>query len=92
MAEAEIQDDIEHGERGHRPIRFTVDGEPVETLERELTPVQIMELAGVDPTTHYLKEIRGRQQISYEDRPDEPIRIRRGQRFVTNSREPATVS
>lgn len=73
-------------------ITFTVDGEPVETTERELTAVEIMQLASVDPETHYLKEIRGQRQISYKDRPNEPIRIRQNQRFITNSLEPTPVS
>ena len=73
-------------------ITFTVDGEPVETTEHELTPVQIMQLAGVDPETHYLKEIRGQHQISYKDTPNEPIHVHENQRFITNSLEPTPVS
>jgi hypothetical protein len=79
-------------EKHPRVIKFTVDGEPVETTERELTPAQIMQLAGVEPQTHYLKEIRGQRQISYKDTPNEPIRIRKNQRFITNSLEPTPVS
>jgi hypothetical protein len=73
-------------------IHFEVDGEPVETNEHELTPVQIMQLAAVDPSTHYLKEIRGQQQISYKDTPNDPIHVHNNQRFITNSMEPAPVS
>lgn len=78
--------------KGSHAIEFTVDSEPVETTEHELTPVQIMELAGVDPATHYLKEIRGQQQISYKDTPNESIHIHNNQRFITNSMEPTPVS
>jgi hypothetical protein len=73
-------------------IEFTVDGETVTTTEHELTPVQIMELAGVDSATHYLKEIRGQQQISFKDTPNEPIHVHNNQRFITNSLEPTPVS
>lgn len=73
-------------------IEFTVDGETVTTTEHELTPVQIMQLAGVDPGSHYLKEIRGQQQISYKDTPNEPIHVHNNQRFITNSLEPTPVS
>lgn len=73
-------------------IEFTVDGETVTTSEHELTPVQIMQLAGVDPESHYLKEIRGQQQISYKDTPNEPIHVHNNQRFITNSLEPTPVS
>lgn len=71
---------------------FTVDGETVETTEHELTPVQIMQLAGVDPETHYLKEIQGQHQVSYKDTPNEPIHVHNNQRFITNSLEPTPVS
>lgn len=73
-------------------IEFTVDGEPVETTEKELTPVEIMNLAGVDSATHYLKEIQGQHQISFKDTPNEPIKVHNNQRFITNSLEPTTVS
>lgn len=73
-------------------IHFEVDGEPIETTEHELTPVQIMQLAQVDPSTHYLKEIRGDQQISYKDTPNDPIHVHNNQRFITNSMEPGPVS
>jgi hypothetical protein len=79
-------------EHQQHEIEFTVDGEPVRTTEHQLTPVQIMELAGVDPATHYLKEIRGQQQISYRDTPNDPIHVHNNQRFITNSLEPTPVS
>ena len=40
----------------------------------------------------YLKEIRGQQQISYKDTPNEPIHVHNNQRFITNSLEPTPVS
>jgi len=40
----------------------------------------------------YLKEIRGQQQISYKDTPNDPIHVHNNQRFITNSMEPAPVS
>jgi hypothetical protein len=73
-------------------IHFEVDGETVETTAHELTPVQIMQLAGIDPSTHYLKEIRGQQQISFKDAPNDPIHVHNNQRFITNSMEPTPVS
>ena len=73
-------------DRVHRRRR---DGDET---EHELTPVQIMQLAGVDPESHYLKEIRGQQQVSYKDTPNEPIHVHNNQRFITNSLEPTPVS
>lgn len=73
-------------------ITFTVDGEPVTTQERRLTPVQIMELAKVDPTTNYLVRIEGRHQISYKDTPNEMIEVHEGEVFVTVPTGPTPVS
>ena len=65
------------------------------TTEHELTPVEIMQLAGVEPgIRHYLKEIR--QQAARS--PTRTSRTSRSkihknkQRFITNSLEPTPVS
>jgi len=80
----------------HRPrpptITFLVDGEPVSTEERVLTPVQIMELAHVDPATNYLVRVEGRHQVSYKDKPNEKIEVHEGEVFVTVSTGPTPVS
>lgn len=73
-------------------ITFTVDGEPVTTHERKLTPVQIMELAKVDPATNYLVRVEGRHQVSYKDTPNEKIEVHKGEVFVTVPTGPTPVS
>jgi hypothetical protein len=73
-------------------ITFIVDGEPVSTEERVLTPVQIMELAHVDPVTNYLVRVEGRHQISYKDKPNEKIEVHEDETFVTVSTGPTPVS
>jgi hypothetical protein len=73
-------------------ITFTVDGEPVTTQERKLTPVQIMELAKVDPTTNYLVRVEGRHQTSYKDTANEKIEVHEGEVFVTVPTGPTPVS
>jgi hypothetical protein len=73
-------------------ITFTVDGEPVSTDERKLTPVQIMNLANVDPATNYLVRVEGRHQNSYKDAPNEPIEVHSGEVFVTVPTGPTPVS
>lgn len=75
-----------------RRITFLVDGEPVSTEERILTPVQIMELGHVDPASNYLVRIEGRHQISYKDKPNEKIEVREGEVFVTVRIGPTPVS
>ncbi len=52
--------------RPSQPITFTVDGEPVQTTEHQLTPNQILGLAGIDPASHYLVQVMGRHQTSYQ--------------------------
>lgn len=64
-------------------IHYTVDGEQQKTMERRLTPRQIIVNAGLNPDDHYLVQIRGRAQISYKDRMDKPIEMKDGMEFVT---------
>ncbi len=76
-------------------IHFSLDDEPQETTERVLTPRQIManaKPAPVDPNTHYLVQIEGQHQVSYKDKPDEPIQMHEKMRFVSISTGPTPVS
>lgn len=73
-------------------FHFTVDGEELSTHEHQLTPRQIMVLAGIEPATHFLTEIRGHEQISFEGKPDEPIRMHNGLVFISSSVGPTPVS
>lgn len=79
----------------HRPqhsTTFLVDGEPVSTNERALTPAQIMGLAHVDPASNYLVRVEGRHQTSYKDRPNDKIEVHEDEVFVTVSTGPTPVS
>lgn len=78
-------------ERGHA-IHYTVNDEPQSTTEKELTPIQIMQSAGVDPETNYLIEIKGHQQVSYKDKPTEPIKMHNNMKFITNFVGPTQVA
>ena len=64
-------------------FKFTVDDEPFSTHEHTLTPTQILQIAEIDPTTHYLVEIRGNHQLSYKDKPNEPIHMHQHAKFVS---------
>jgi hypothetical protein len=78
--------------RGH-VIHFTVDGEPQETLERELTPNEILrKFAEKDPATHYLVQIQGNHRISYQGKGDDPIKMHEGMRFQVISTGSTPVS
>lgn len=73
-------------------ITFTVDGEPETTSERKLTPVQIMQLAHIDPASNYLVRVEGRNQTSYKDQPNTEIEVHEHEVFVTVSTGPTPVS
>ena len=76
-----------------QPIEFELDSETYTTNEKTLTPTQIMQIAGVDPATHYLVELKGKhEQKSYEGKPDESIHMHPNMRFIAPSTAPATVS
>ncbi len=73
-------------------IEYTVNDEPQSTTEKTLTPVKIMEKAGVDPETNYLIEIRGKEQFSYKDKPTEEIHMHPKIKFITNFFGPTQVA
>ena len=57
---------------------YTVDKEPETTDQKELTPNQILELAGITPVPdYYLVQINpDGSQTSYKDTPTTPIRMK----------------
>ena len=73
-------------------IHYTVDGEPQQTMERELTPRQILTSAGLNPAERYLVRIEGKHQESYKDRMDEPIHLHENEKFVTVFTGPVQVA
>lgn len=64
-------------------FKFSVDDEEFNTHEHILTPIQILQIAGIDPATHYLVEIQGNYQMSYKDKPTEPIHMHQHAKFVS---------
>jgi len=65
-------------------IHYSVNDEPQSTTEKELTPVQIMKDAGVDPEKNYLVEIEGHKKESFKDKPNEPIHMHNDMKLITN--------
>ncbi len=59
-------------------FHYTVDDEPETTDQNELTPNQILELAGITPTTdYYLVQINhDGGQTTYKDTPTIPIKMK----------------
>ncbi len=71
---------------------YSVDDEPQTTGEHVLTPVQILQNAGIDPGTHYLVQIMGNHQESYQNKLNEPIHMHERMKFISVSTGPTTVS
>lgn len=72
-------------------IHFTVDGESLETRDHELTPNQILELAGLDPKLRYLTEVKPKDE-SFKGRGTDPIRMVNCMVFISLSCGPTTTS
>lgn len=67
-------------------FHYTVDGEPQETSEHQLTVRQILENAGLKPTEeYYLVEWRGKNEVRHEDL-NESIHIHEGMEFTAVKR------
>lgn len=67
-------------------FHYTIDGEPETTDEKSLTPTQILEAAGVEPVSDYYLVLVNADgsQISYKDKPNEPIEMKcPGSKFIS---------
>jgi len=73
-------------------FNYTVDDEPQATTAHVLTPVQILDAAKVDPASHYLVQLEGQHQVSYQDKPNDEIHIREHMKFISISTGPTPVS
>lgn len=73
-------------------FEFTVDGESYSTSEHTRTPAQILQIAGLDPTTHYLVELKNKKQESYKDRMNDSIHMHQKMEFLSVFVGPTPVS
>lgn len=64
-------------------FQYTVDDEPQTTSEHTLTARQILQNAGIDPSNHYLKQIEGKHETSYQNNPDEVIHMHEHMKFIS---------
>lgn len=71
---------------------YIVDDEPQSTTSHELTANQILSNAGIDPSNHYLVEIRGKERVSYQDKGNTEIHMHEHMKFVSVSIAPTPVS
>ncbi len=96
-AEHEIKEalqELKEAEDHHHEIHFTVDGEPCETKRHEMTPDEIIrEYGGKDPATNYLVQIKkGGENVSYQGKGGEVIKLHNGMQFQIISTGPTPVS
>lgn len=75
-----------------KPVTIVVDGEPLQLPDRDVTPNQILALVELDPSTHYLVEIKGRHQTPYEGKGEIAIKVKDGDVFITVSTGPTPTS
>ncbi len=73
-------------------FHYTVDDVSQTTSEHTLTPTQILQNARIDPQTNYLVQIVGNHQVSYREKPMEPIRMHQNMKFVSVPLGPTPVS
>ena len=75
-----------------KPIRISLDGEVITVPGRAITPNEILIIAGLDPTTHYLVEVKGRHQTPYQGKGDETIEVKDDEVFISLSTGPTPTS
>ncbi|MEU1165773.1 hypothetical protein ABZ372_37175, partial [Streptomyces sp. NPDC005921] len=51
--------DTQHVGAAHKTVTVIVDEEPVPGVPQHTTPNEILQLAGIDPATHYLVLVNG---------------------------------
>jgi hypothetical protein len=73
-------------------FEYTVDDEPQSTEAHILTPTEILSNAKIDPVTHYLVQIEGKKQVSYQVNPSEQIHMHEHMKFISVSTGPTPVS
>lgn len=73
-------------------IHYEVNEDPQTTAERELSPIEIMQKANIDPQHNYLIEIQGTKQHSYKDEPNTKIKVHNNQKFITAFTGPTQVA
>lgn len=73
-------------------ISIKIDGEDYLIEDRLQTPNELLILAGLDPTQHYLVEIKNKKQDSFQGRGDEKVPVQKNDTFVSVFTGATTVS
>ncbi|MEU1338919.1 hypothetical protein [Streptomyces sp. NPDC005827] len=75
--------DTQHVGAAHKTVTVIVDEEPVPGVPQHTTPNEILQLAGIDPATHYLVLVNGRHRESFKDQGDKDITVHERETFVS---------
>ena len=78
--------------QAEKQVQVKIDGEETLLPSREITPNEILSLVGLDPASHYLVEVQGRHQNSYQGAGDGIIRVHNNQVFISLSTGPTPTS
>lgn len=81
-----------HGNGPDKSVTIDFDDEPLVIPDRDTTPNEILRIAGLDPATHYLVHIQGKEQESYKDRGEEPLKVHNNDKYVSVSTGPTPTS
>lgn len=72
----------------YKELKIKVDSIEYEVEECFMTPIEIMEVAGINPDLFYLTEIRkGNVEVTYEDDVEHKIGLNKKSCFVSSQRE-----
>ena len=89
-AAASNKDDEDTGGGRDHTISFTVDTNPLTATAKKMTAAAILQLAGLDPETHYLVLVKGRKQDRLAN--DEIVNLHDDMTFVSGSTAPTPTS
>jgi hypothetical protein len=73
-------------------VDISVDGETYVAPTKEMTADDILRLAGIDASENYLVEKHGRQQVSYQGKGTELIKLHERETFISVPTGDVTVS
>lgn len=75
-----------------KELEIWIDGESYEPPDKTMTADEILKLAGLSPSDHYLTEVKGRHTDSYQGRGGEEIHLHPGSKFISTYIGPTPVS
>jgi len=75
--------DTRHAGAAHKTVTVIVDEEPVSGVPQHTTPSAILQLAEIDPASHYLVRVDGRHRESFKDEGGKDITVHEREKFVS---------